>query len=48
LGVHVHGLAGDIAAAELGEISLIASDLIEYLPRAFLAAAGQRPAGEAR
>jgi NAD(P)H-hydrate epimerase len=37
LGVHVHGLAGDLAAAELGQVSLIASDLVEYLPRAFLA-----------
>jgi ADP-dependent NAD(P)H-hydrate dehydratase len=35
LGVHVHGLAGDLAAAELGEVSLIASDLIRFLPRAF-------------
>ena len=35
LGVHVHGLAGDMAAAELGEVSLIASDLIHYLPQAF-------------
>ena len=35
LGVHVHGLAGDLAAADLGEVSLIASDLIEYLPAAF-------------
>lgn len=35
LGVHVHGLAGDLAAAELGEVSLIASDLIDYLPEAF-------------
>jgi NAD(P)H-hydrate epimerase len=37
LGAHVHGLAGDLAAAELGQTSLIASDLVEYLPRAFLA-----------
>jgi NAD(P)H-hydrate epimerase len=35
LGVHVHGLAGDLAAADLGQVSLIASDLIDYLPRAF-------------
>jgi ADP-dependent NAD(P)H-hydrate dehydratase len=35
LGAHVHGLAGDLAAAELGEVSLIASDLIRFLPRAF-------------
>jgi ADP-dependent NAD(P)H-hydrate dehydratase len=38
LGVHVHGLAGDLAAAELGQVSLIASDLLRYLPKAFLAA----------
>lgn len=37
LGVFVHGLAGDLAAAPLGEVSLIASDLISYLPEAFLA-----------
>jgi len=35
LGVFVHGLAGDLAAAELGQVSLIASDLIRFLPRAF-------------
>ena len=35
LGVHVHGLAGDLAASELGQVSLIASDLIDYLPHAF-------------
>jgi NAD(P)H-hydrate epimerase len=39
LGVHVHGVAGDLAAAELGQVSLIASDLIEYLPKAFQAIA---------
>jgi NAD(P)H-hydrate epimerase len=35
LGVHLHGLAGDLARDELGEVSLIASDLLDYLPRAF-------------
>jgi ADP-dependent NAD(P)H-hydrate dehydratase len=35
LGAHVHGLAGDLAAAELGEGSLVASDLIRFLPLAF-------------
>ena len=35
LGMYLHGLAGDIAAKELGEESLIASDLIQYLPKAF-------------
>ncbi|OGP52534.1 MAG: hypothetical protein A2Y65_02250 [Deltaproteobacteria bacterium RBG_13_52_11] len=31
-GVFLHGLSGDIAAHELGEIPLIASDIIDYLP----------------
>lgn len=35
LGVYLHGLAGDLAAQELGEESLIASDLPRFLPRAF-------------
>jgi ADP-dependent NAD(P)H-hydrate dehydratase len=35
LGTHIHGLAGDLAAADLGQVSLIASDLIGYLPKAF-------------
>jgi ADP-dependent NAD(P)H-hydrate dehydratase len=37
LGAHVHGLAGDLAAKELGQVSLIASDLVKYLPAAFKA-----------
>lgn len=36
LGVHVHGLAGDRAAEQLGQVSLIASDLIAFLPAAFV------------
>jgi hydroxyethylthiazole kinase-like uncharacterized protein yjeF len=33
--VYLHGAAGDIAAARVGEESLIASDVIEALPEAF-------------
>ncbi len=36
LGVFIHGLAGDLAAQEVGEVSLIAEDLIQYLGKAFL------------
>lgn len=32
--VYAHGLAGDLAAGELGETALIASDLIRFLPAA--------------
>jgi len=35
LGAHVHGAAGDLAAAKLGQVSLVASDLAKYLPEAF-------------
>jgi ADP-dependent NAD(P)H-hydrate dehydratase / NAD(P)H-hydrate epimerase len=35
LAVYLHGLAGDLAAAALGEHSLVATDLIRYLPEAF-------------
>ncbi len=35
IGVYMHGLAGDIAAMDKGEHSLIASDIIEALPTAF-------------
>jgi NAD(P)H-hydrate epimerase len=36
LGVYVHGLAGDLAAAKLGQVSLIATDIIDSLPEAFI------------
>lgn len=35
LGVYLHGLAGDLAAKEGSEQSLIASDIISFLPKAF-------------
>lgn len=34
LGVYLHSLAGDLASADLCEESLIASDIIAYLPKA--------------
>jgi len=35
LGVYIHGLAGDIAAENKGQVSLIATDIIDALPQAF-------------
>lgn len=35
LGVYIHGMAGDLAAEVKTEYSLLASDLIEFLPQAF-------------
>jgi NAD(P)H-hydrate epimerase len=35
LGVYLHGLAGDLAAARFGEAPMIASDLINAIPDAF-------------
>jgi len=36
LGVFIHGAAGDLAADELGEVALIAGDLVDLLPDVFL------------
>jgi NAD(P)H-hydrate epimerase len=33
LAAHLHGLAGDLARDELGEVSLTATDLLDFLPR---------------
>ncbi len=35
LGVHLHGLAGDFAAEELGRRSVVAMDIVEFLADAF-------------
>jgi NAD(P)H-hydrate epimerase len=35
LAVYLHGLAGDLAADELGEESLVATDLLRFLPKAW-------------
>jgi NAD(P)H-hydrate epimerase len=35
LAVYLHGQAGDLAAAAVGENSLVATDLVRFLPKAF-------------
>lgn len=40
-GVYIHGLAGDLAVKKIGEVSLIASDLIEHLRAAFRSVIGR-------
>lgn len=35
LAVYIHGLAGDIAAADKGEVALVAGDVVDSLPRAW-------------
>lgn len=38
LGTHLHGAAGDLAAARLGQVSLLPTDLIDSLPESIIAA----------
>lgn len=42
LGVYVHGLAGDSAAKNKGQVSLIATDIIDELPCAFKEINGEK------
>jgi NAD(P)H-hydrate epimerase len=49
LAVYLHGLAGDLAATERGEVALVAGDLIDRLGAAVLdltAATSKKPGGE--
>ncbi len=36
LGVYVHGMAGDVAAENLGQVGMITTDIIDALPEVFL------------
>lgn len=36
LGVYLHGMSGDLAARDKGEVSMIASDIIDHIPEAIL------------
>jgi NAD(P)H-hydrate epimerase len=40
LGVYLHGMAGDLAAKAIGEVSLTAGDILRYLPKAIKTNAG--------
>lgn len=36
MAAYMHGLAGDFAVSELGETALVAGDIVNYLPKAWL------------
>lgn len=40
MGVYLHGMAGDMVAKERGEIGMVATDLLEYLPKVMRAVTG--------
>ena len=42
LGVYLHGMAGDLAASERGQLGLVAGDVVEQLPLAILGLARLR------
>jgi hydroxyethylthiazole kinase-like uncharacterized protein yjeF len=42
LAVYLHGLAGDLASASVGENCLVATDLVRFLPQAFGQAQAQK------
>jgi len=46
LGVYLHGLAGDLAAERIGEIPLLARDILSEFPRALLRIRRLDPVGE--
>jgi NAD(P)H-hydrate epimerase len=39
-GTYFHGLAGDLAAAQIGQAAMTAGDLIEHIPKALAQATG--------
>ncbi|MFQ5525359.1 MAG: NAD(P)H-hydrate dehydratase [Thermoanaerobaculia bacterium] len=46
LATFVHGLAGDLAAERIGEVSLAAGDLLDFVPLAFEVLAGRELASD--
>jgi ADP-dependent NAD(P)H-hydrate dehydratase len=44
LGAWVHGRAGDLAAGDIGQTSLTATDVLEYIPRVFRELESRNPA----